>query len=282
MPRIEFSKYEGLGNDFIVVDQEVSERAAMALCDRHRGIGADGVLMVKRAGDVLSMRVINADGSVPEMCGNGLRCVVLHFARTGGAAMPRAFEVTTDAGPHACRVLELGETGVVEVMMRPASLVPREIGLTSDKALIDTPIDIGEELIDVDIEPLRVTAVSMGNPHAVTFDDLTDMQLKKLGPQIEKHPLFERGANAGFAKMTGARSMNLRVYERGVGWTEACGTGACAAVVAAIETSRAQRGEPIDVRLPGGVLTITVGAREERVRMTGPARHVYDGTIELP
>jgi diaminopimelate epimerase len=156
-------------------------------------------------------------------------------------------------------------------MMRPASLSPADVGLAADKPLIDAPVEVGARA-------LRLTAVSMGNPHAVTFDDVGEMRLT-LGPLLEKHVLFSRGANAGFAHVTGSNSLDLRVYERGAGWTEACGTGACAAAVAAVETSRARRGEPVAVRLPGGVLKITVFERGSRVRMTGPARHVFDGVV---
>jgi len=287
---LHFSKYEGLGNDFIVVEHDLTEERAVALCDRHRGIGADGVLIISRTRSDgrdgqerdlgYRMLVINADGSVPEMCGNGIRCVAQHLVRTARAPMssPRGssrgetgFVIETDAGPHECHVLA---GGMVEVMMRPASLAPSDIGLVgvpADRPLIDAPVDVGAR-------SLLITAVSMGNPHVVTFEDLGEARLT-LGPLLEKHPLFARGANAGFAKITGSNSLDLRVFERGAGWTEACGTGACAAAVAAVETSRAQRGQPLAVRLPGGVLTITVFEQGSRVCMTGPARHVFDGVV---
>jgi diaminopimelate epimerase len=279
---VAFSKYEGLGNDFIVVEQELSTEQAVALCDRHRGIGGDGALIVGERDGLPSMKVINADGSVPEMCGNGIRCVALHLARKGVIGEAPA-EIATDAGPHLCRVIDDHEavvrrdgvlqTGILEVLMRHASLDAAEIGLVASRPLIDAPIEVGDATV-------CLTAVSMGNPHAVTFDDVGDARLT-LGPKIEKHAMFARGANAGFARITAPRSIELRVFERGAGWTEACGTGACAAAVAAVETGRAPRYQAIAIKLPGGVLSITVGAPGERVKMTGPARHVFDGTVEI-
>jgi diaminopimelate epimerase len=267
--RVSFSKYEGLGNDFIVVEQELATELAVALCDRHRGIGGDGVLVVGEQAGRPSMRVINADGSVPEMCGNGIRCVAVHLARKGVIG-DAAVEIETGAGPHLVRVLE---GGVVEVMMRHASLDGAELGLASSRPLVDAPIEVGDTTV-------CLTAVSMGNPHAVTFDDVGEARLA-LGPKIERHAMFARGANAGFARITAPRSIDLRVFERGAGWTEACGTGACAAAVAAVETGRAPRYQAISVKLPGGLLSITVGAPGERVKMTGPARHVFDGAVEV-
>lgn len=276
---VAFSKYEGLGNDFIVVEQELGTEEAVALCDRHRGIGGDGVLIVGEQRGLPSMKVINADGSVPEMCGNGIRCVALHLARKGRIS-DAPVEIATHAGPHVCRVIHDHdavvwrdgklETGVVEVLMRHASLEAAELGLSGARPLVDAPVEVGGSTV-------CLTAVSMGNPHAVTFDDVGDARLT-LGPQLEKHSMFARGANVGFARITAPRSIDLRVFERGAGWTEACGTGACAAAVAAVETGRAPRYQAIAIRLPGGVLSITVGAPGERVKMTGPARHVFDGT----
>jgi diaminopimelate epimerase len=283
VPTLTFEKYEGLGNDFVIVEAPASSLTVdqvRALCDRHRGVGADGVLFVDTAGERPAMRVINADGSVAEMCGNGLRCVALHLARKGAAPIGSPFAVDTDSGPHLCRVLELdGARGTVEVAMRHASLAPGEVPVRHEGPMIDV------ELMPLGT-PVRVTAVSMGNPHAVLFDDASEAARAALGPAIQDDPRFPEKANVGFARMLatggeGRRAMELHVYERGAGWTEACGTGACAAVVAAVETGRAARGEPVEVRLPGGPLEIVVGAPGERVRMTGPARHVFAGSVEV-
>ncbi|MBX7190788.1 MAG: diaminopimelate epimerase [Sandaracinaceae bacterium] len=277
---IAFEKYEGLGNDFVVVDRrraELTTEEVIAICDRHRGIGADGVLFVEAEGEGHAMRVINADGSRAEMCGNGLRCVALHLARTCRLAVGQATTIGTDAGPHLVRVLSSeASTGRVEVAMRAASLRPEDVPLRAETPMIDA------ELRPLDV-PVRVTAVSMGNPHAVLFDT-TGAARFGLGPLIQNHASFPQKANVGFARMlegVGHRAMELFVYERGAGWTEACGTGACAAAVAAVETGRATRGEAVEVRLPGGSLEIVVGAREERIRMTGPARHVFTGSLVL-
>jgi diaminopimelate epimerase len=272
---VAFYKYEGLGNDFIVLDggREVTPAQAIALCDRHLGVGADGVLMVRVANGRASMRVVNADGSRSEMCGNGLRCVALHLVRTG-ALSSDAFVVDTDAGPHACRVMGDGAVTTVEVEMAVPSLEPEQVPVRADAPLVDAPFDVGGR-------SLRVTAVSMGNPHVVTFDDVGDARLE-LGPLLESDPRFPERVNAGFARLDPSGSaIHLTVYERGVGWTRACGTGACAAAVAAVETKKSQRDAPVRVRLPGGELEIRVRAPGAPVLMTGPARLVFEGRALL-
>ncbi|HKU39531.1 MAG TPA: diaminopimelate epimerase [Polyangiales bacterium] len=275
---VRFSKYEGLGNDFVVVDGRsedlaLAARHAVALCDRHRGIGADGVLLVEWTGGKPAMRVINSDGSRPEMCGNGVRCVALYLAHSGFGALPLDVEIDTDSGPHHCRVFRHGDRELVEVSMRPASLVPAEIGVSAPGPVLD-----GE--FEVDGTHVRLSCVSMGNPHAVTFDDIGAARAT-LGPRLGTHARFANGANIGFARIVGPQRIELAVFERGAGFTQACGTGACAAAVAAVETGRAQRGQPIEVQLPGGPLTLLVRDPSDRVLMTGPARRVFQGEVEL-
>jgi len=267
---LRFSKYEGLGNDFILVegDAQVDPDLARHLCDRHRGIGADGVLIVNPS--TPSMEVINADGSQPEMCGNGLRCVVWHLARDGHLSRAEEHQVQTHAGPHKAK---LHGDGDVEIWMRPPTLDPDEVPVMADEPRIDAPIEVVGRT-------LSFTAVGMGNPHAVIFDELTAAERKELGPQVRSHQWFPNDANVGFARVTDD-GLVLHVLERGAGWTQACGTGACAAAVAAVETGRCARGEPLRVHLPGGVLTIVVGEPGEPVRMRGPARHVFDGELAL-
>lgn len=333
---IAFRKVEGLGNDFLVVEAgpdgvaRWSDGAPLAqedvarLCDRRRGVGGDGVLVVRALGGasggdrapVASMQVCNADGTEPEMCGNGLRCVALHLAlaaaegggevrgaapvaagdgapgqaapgqaASAGAGPPGApvradapFVVDTGAGPHQARLRSLdarARTAVVEIDMRVPSLVPAEVPVrppagSSGGPLLDVPFD-------VDGRALRLSAVSMGNPHAVTFDVTERAEMAALGPRLEGDARFPARVNVGFARLRADGGLDLDVYERGVGWTDACGTGACAAVVAAVETGRVRRGAEVDVHLPGGVLTVRVGAPGERVRMTGPAREVFRG-----
>lgn len=276
--RVHFEKWEGLGNDFVIVGA-LDGLDVRAVCDRHRGVGGDGVLVVNAAGGRASMRVINADGSEPEMCGNGLRCAALHLVRAGHFASSQRFVVDTLAGPHGCEVLDV-EAGIVRVDMRVPSLRPSEIPTTlrptsgEDAPVIDVPFTIASRR-------LSLTAVSMGNPHAVTFDALSAEDRALLGPAIEADVAhFPARVNAGFAHLTGPRAIELFVHERGAGWTEACGTGACAAAVAAVITGRVPRTGPIAVTLPGGTLTIEVGAEGEPVRMTGPARHVFSGELQ--
>ena len=272
-----FSKYEGLGNDFVIVDaadavDAIGRDEAILLCDRHLGIGADGVLTLAGSGDSYTMTVWNADGSNAEMCGNGIRCVALHLAN-GGALSGDSVDIDTTGGPHRCRVLRAGRTGSVEVAMVAPRFDPARVPVDADAPMVDAKLD-------VDGVSLQITALSMGNPHAVTFDDVGERRLS-LGPAVERHPRFPNGANAGFGRMNGGNILKLHVWERGVGWTRACGTGACAAAVAAVESGRAERNKPLRVQLPGGELSIVVGAAGERVSMTGPARHVYDGTFCL-
>lgn len=273
---LRFYKYEGLGNDFLIIEKgalaglQLTSEQAIAFCDRHRGLGADGVLVLDV--DAPSMDVINSDGSVPEMCGNGIRCAALHLARRANEA---ALEVMIDtlAGPHFCRVFNQLGAESVAVQMASPSLVPADLPLNSAAPWLD-------HRLEVDGRSLRLSGVSMGNPHAVTFDDVGDARLD-LGPAIQGDPHFPEGVNVGFVSQQVGSSMRLDVLERGAGWTRACGTGACAAAVAAVETGRAPRDEALSVRLPGGTLTITVGAQGESVLMEGPARFVFQGEVTL-
>jgi diaminopimelate epimerase len=273
---LRFAKYEGLGNDFLVVSGDdpaaraIDPNLARMLCDRHTGVGADGVLVVG-LGEVPSMHVINADGSVPEMCGNGLRVAAL-FAAEAGVVQEGRVTFKTGAGPHFVSIEKTAREAWVEVEMRVPSLDPSEVPVAVDAPLVEADFE-------VDGMMLRVTAVSMGNPHVVTFENVGERRLS-LGPRLEKDPRFPRGVNVGFASLEGDELV-LHVWERGAGWTRACGTGACAAAVAAVETGRARRGQPLTVRLPGGTLRILVGERHEHVRMSGPARHVFDGVVDL-
>jgi diaminopimelate epimerase len=282
-----FAKYEGLGNDFLVVEQArfpgMTPVLAQQLCDRHFGVGGDGVLVTGLREGRPFMRVFNADGSLPEMCGNGLRCVALYLLHEQ-LMEESAFEILTDAGPHRVQVARQGEGASVEVQMRPASLEASEVLGGERGRYVDQPFEL-------DGETVHITAVSMGNPHAVLFDDMVgDSSLARgssrfdsarLGPRIERDPRFKAGVNVGFARLRDQRQLDLTVWERGVGFTLACGTGACAAAVAAIETGRVPRGQPLTVHLPGGPLTIRVGDPAQPISMTGPARRVFKGALSL-
>ena len=261
----EFSKYEGLGNDFIVVEAARDDGGAelsTALCDRHFGIGADGVLWVLPPGSksaAARMVVYNADGSRPEMCGNGLRCVALHLVRSQTGRSTR-FSVETDAGPRLCDV---------------------EVGKTSVGAAAGVTIELGSAELSSDYEfehagnRYRFARVSTGNPHAVLFDaELDPRSLDELGPAVSE---ALGGCNVELVRGSGA--FDVLVWERGVGRTLACGTGAGAVVAAAARAGRAPYDEPVTVRLPGGELSVKVERTSTKLWLTGPARLVFQGRL---
>lgn len=267
---LHFRKYEGLGNDFVLVDapdeRAVSVEQVPGLCDRRLGIGADGVLLVlpPRRGDCdARMRVINADGSVPEMCGNGARCVALHTARSRGLRRA-ALKLDTDAGVRWCEVDDEA----------PDDRGDRTASITMDMAVVSV---LGERTLDVGGARLTVTVADAGNPHAVAFGDFTREDVQRMGPRVATSPEFPRGINVEFARVRSS-GIDLVVWERGVGLTLACGTGACATVAVACARGIVPRGTPIGVVLPGGRLEVTIDS-DNRATMRGPARHVFTGTL---
>lgn len=269
---LEFRKYEGIGNDFILVeasdDRIIAVEQARALCDRRRGVGADGVLLVlpsRRPDCDVRMRVLNADGSIPEMCGNGARCVALDVVRARGLRRAK-LQLDTDAGLRSCEVEDAAPAAASGG--RPAALV------TVDMAVVRV---LGERSLDVAGEPLSVTLADAGNPHAVAFGDFTREDVERLGPRVATSPEFPRGTNVEFAR-AGSDGIDLIVWERGVGLTLACGTGACATAAVACARGSAPYGVPIGLTLPGGRLEITID-REGRATMRGPARHVFSGVL---
>jgi diaminopimelate epimerase len=258
---LRFWKVHGLGNDFVVVDGPslMAPDRAVRLCDRRRGIGADGVLTVlpAREGGAAYMHIYNPDGSVAAMCGNGIRCVARHLAETRGLGGEIVIE--TDSGPRRCTV-HRGPAGV--------DLVTVDMG----RARVE-----GRQEFEVGAELVRALRVSMGNPHAVILDGPEPRRASTLGPAIEAR--VPGGVNVGFGRAAG-RSIDLVVWERGAGLTEACGTGACAAAVAALHEGRLTGSGPVMVRLPGGELEISVDA-DLSVSMKGPAERVFEGETEL-
>lgn len=264
MTTLRFSKYEGLGNDFVVIEGDegaVSPADAARLCDRHFGVGGDGVLLVAppvSPGAVARMIVLNADGSRPEMCGNGLRCVAAYLGASRGAASS-SFVVDTDAGPRGCEV-DAG-TGTVTI----------DMGV----AVSAGPIDV--HLLG---HTVRLARVSMGNPHAITFEDLGHDALARFGPGLATHPAFPQGTNVELCRMRDDGGVDVLVWERGVGPTLACGTGACAVAAFAVSSGLAPFERELAVHLPGGPLFITVG-RDLSVRMRGPARRVFTGEADV-
>lgn len=264
-----FSKLHGLGNDFVLFDCRAGEpipsaERAIALCDRRRGIGADGVLALTPSREGLArMTVLNADGSRARMCGNGLRCAALHLARATGRSV---FDIETDAGPRRCQV----DDPWVEIEMGRPSLAPADLPMVRANPLVAGAVEIdGERLVG--------TAVSMGNPHLVLFD-VPASRAADLGPRLERHPWFPDRVNVGFAAVA-SDGLDLVVWERGAGLTLACGTGACAAAVAAVLQGVAREGEPLHVRLSGGILDVTVHEGIGQVSLRGPAAFVFEGAL---
>ena len=272
-----FWKYHGIGNDFILIDSrdaypDIDPEFVRRVCDRHFGIGADGVLYITKADDAdIGMIVMNPDGSEAEMCGNGIRCVAKH-AYDMRMVNGDAFRIRTMRGVLDVRIYhENGKAMTAEVNMGRPILDCSIIPMAKEGVFIDSEIDADGTI-------LRGTALSMGNPHLVIFDDLTDDETDRLGPLLERSPLFPNRVNVGFASVCGGKIF-LRVHERGAGWTLACGTGACAAAVAAALSNRIPYDVPAEVGLPGGWLNITVARDLSGVMMTGSAELVYTGDI---
>lgn len=284
-----FAKYHGLGNDFLVVDLRTGRaddnaavqdpRVVRALLDRQFGVGGDGVLAVLPGenGADARMRVLNADGSEAEMCGNGIRCVAKELFDRGGVHKER-ITIDTGAGRLVCVIDAPGSIAqTVTVEMGAPRLTYAEIPMVgpANERCIEQPLEIAGHTTRT------FTAVSMGNPHAVTFVNKDEARrlAETVGPLVEKHARFPKRTNAEFAHVISAREIDLVVWERGSGLTLACGTGACATTVAAVLTGRVEEGTEVAVRLPGGILAITVLPGMTNVLMRGPALHVFDGEM---
>ena len=276
---MKFTKMHGLGNDFILVDgfQETFapdlSQTTLKLCDRHFGIGADGVIVVLPSEKAdFRMRIINADGSEVEMCGNGIRCFA-KYVYEEGLIKRDVFTVETLAGlitPHL--VLQGDKVIGVRVDMGEPSLERGAVPMlgTAGQAL--------HEPLEVLDTTFYITALSMGNPHCVIFvDDVGQVDLEKYGPALETHPLFPGKTNVHFLEVLNRAEIKMRVWERGVGPTLACGTGACASLVAAVLNQKTER--QAKIHLPGGTLEIE-WAENNHVYMTGPAQKVFTGKVE--
>ena len=275
--KLAFTKYHGLGNDFILVDcrqmsePPISPEEAGDVCDRNFGVGGDGVIFAlppQEPGSMCTMRIYNSDGSEPEMCGNGIRCLARFFASLQD--VESTYTIDTLAGPIRPTLLE---DGTVKVDMGEPILdgptVPTTLPSNADGFVIAAPISAG----GVD---LTATCVSMGNPHAVIFvDDLEAIDFEKLGPLLESHPVFPAKCNIEFVQVLSRTHLKMKVWERGAGPTLACGTGACALLVAAVLEGRSERSAT--VTLPGGDLFIEWEESTNRCMMTGPALRVFAG-----
>lgn len=274
---IEFSKYQGLGNDFILIDNRhsaepiISPEQAVKMCDRHFGIGGDGVIFVLpgKEGSDYTMRIYNSDGSEPEMCGNGIRCLAKFIAHLEGVRVNKSYNIHTLAGVI---VPKLESNGEVTVNMGEPELTAGKIPTTlegADGKVIAQPLQVAER-------NWSVTTVSMGNPHCVTFvEDSEAIALEQVGPLFEHHSVFPQRTNTEFIEVVKSDYLKMRVWERGAGITLACGTGACASVVAGVLNNKCDRS--CTVELPGGCLRIEWSAADNRVYMTGPATEVFKG-----
>lgn len=284
-----FWKMHGAGNDFVVaeappaLDEAAASSLAIAICDRHKGVGADGLILVHPSSEAdRRMQIVNADGSNGVMCVNGIRCFVRYcLDRDLVSAADGRVSVETDVGIVHCIAMrsEDGTIARVEVNIAPPVLDPAAVGVSVEQPapVTDLPLTVRDEFGETELE---VTLVSMGNPHAVSFLDGSpgDYQLTRVGPLVERHALFANRTNFEVVQPLDRARLAMRVWERGVGETQACGSGACAAVVAA--RLRDLVDERVDVELPGGTLTISWPGEGERITLVGPVEHVFTSEWE--
>ena len=287
--RIRFTKMQGAGNDFVVLDETRSRLGLNAaqyrfLADRHFGVGADQILSVRpspRPGLDFEYVIHNADGGEVEHCGNGARCFV-RYVRDKGLTDKDTVRVKVQQGeielhmnPDGRVTVDMGAPVLepARVPFNPAGLAMAEV---NGCPVYTLPLGHGDTV--------QVAVVSMGNPHAVLrVEDVQSAAVAQQGPLIEGHAAFPRRVNAGFMQVLSRREIRLRVYERGAGETLACGTGACAAVVAGVRQGWLDAGQPVDVHTRGGLLSIEwAGRPDASVHMTGPATTVFEGDIDIP
>lgn len=279
---MKFTKMHGIGNDYVYVNcfkETVKDPAAVArfVSDRHFGIGSDGLILIKPS-DVADceMDMYNLDGSRGAMCGNGIRCVA-KYAYDYGIVDKTTIRVATGSGIKTLDLtVENGKVSMVKVNMGAPILDAAQIPVIADAGqVINAPLEAGGLLY-------HMTAVSMGNPHAVIYlDEIDNLDLEKIGPSFENHPAFPDRVNTEFVKVLDRHTVQMRVWERGSGETLACGTGACAVAVASILNNHVDGNVPVTVKLLGGDLQIFWDRSSNLVYMTGPAETVFDGEIDL-
>ncbi|AJE23095.1 diaminopimelate epimerase [Azotobacter chroococcum] len=274
---LRFTKMHGLGNDFMVLDlvsqhAHIQPKHARQWGDRHTGIGFDQLLIVEppsRPDVDFRYRIFNADGSEVEQCGNGARCFA-RFVLDKRLTVKKRIRVETRSGLIE---LDVRPDGQVCVDMGPPRLEPQEIPFQAEAAALNY-------CVEVDGQAIEFAALSMGNPHAVLrVEDVESAPVHALGPKLEHHPRFPQRVNVGFLQVVDRQHARLRVWERGAGETQACGTGACAAAVAAIR--QGWMDSPVLIDLPGGRLSIAWAGPGQSVMMTGPAMRVYEGQVRL-
>ncbi len=279
--KMKFTKMHGCGNDYVYVDctKEMidnPEKVSEIVSDRHFGIGSDGLILICPS-DVADFRMAmyNADGSEGKMCGNGVRCIAKYVYDYGLTDKDKISIETKGGIKYLDLTIEDGKVSLVKVNMGAPILKSADVPVKSDK---DTFVD---ETIEVDGKKYKVTCVSMGNPHAVTFiDDTAGLEIEKIGPEFEKHELFPDRINTEFVQVLNRKEVNMRVWERGSGETLACGTGTCATVVACVLNDKTD--DEITVHVLGGDIIVKYDREENTVWMTGPAAVVFDGEITIP
>jgi len=282
MAKREFTKMQGCGNDYIYFDCvrgaeiENPNELAIRLSDRHFGIGGDGIILICKSDKAdAKMRMFNLDGSEGKMCGNGIRCVA-KYCYDNKIVTKKDFKIDTLSGIKDISVKE-EENGIaklISVGMGNAILTPKDIPVTLDgDKIVDRAINVGGK-------EYKITCVSMGNPHCVTFvDDVTKIEIEKIGPLFENNEIFPERVNTEFIQVIDSKTLKMRVWERGSGETWACGTGACASAVAACLNGFAKEGDEITVKLLGGDLKIVY--KDGKVTMTGAAETVFEGCVEV-
>ena len=278
---MKFSKMHGIGNDYVYVNcfketVENPEAVSIFVSDRRFGIGSDGLILIMPSDKAdFRMRIFNADGSEAMMCGNGTRCVG-KYVYDHGMTDKTDITLETNSGIKYLKLfVKDGKVDSVTVDMGKAILKPRDIPVDSDLDLfVAQPVEVaGKEY--------KITAVSMGNPHAIVYvDDVVSLDLEKIGSDFENHKLFPNRVNTEFIKVIDDKTLQMRVWERGSGETFACGTGACASVVSSVLNNYCKYDEEVLVHLRGGDLRITY-RKDGTVMMTGPATQVFDGEIDI-
>ena len=271
---IKFAKYQGLGNDFIILENltgklKLTEKNITKLCDRHYGIGCDQLLIAGKSEKAdYKMSLFNRDGSTAEMCGNGIRCLA-RYLYLHRITRKKNLNIETDAGIMTTKIID----SMVQVDMGEPVLDGPQVPINRKGRVINSPLQ-------TKAGTFKISAVSMGNPHTVIFvKNVKMIPLEKFGHAVENHPVFPRKTNVGFAQVITRKKISLRVWERGAGATLACGTGACAAVVAGALNKVTERN--VTVSLPGGILRIRWDEKTNRILMTGPAEEVFTGTATL-
>ncbi|HIY00255.1 MAG TPA: diaminopimelate epimerase [Candidatus Blautia faecipullorum] len=279
---MKFTKMQGIGNDYVYVncfEETVSDPSSVAkfVSDRHFGIGSDGLILIKPSDTAdCEMDMYNLDGSQGAMCGNGIRCVA-KFVYDKGIVKKKNLSISTRSGiKHVSLSTRNGKVSTVKVNMGSPILLASEIPVVSDtEQVIDYPLTVNGQTY-------RITAVSMGNPHAIVYmDDIDSLDIQTVGPLFENHLAFPDRINTEFVKVIDRRTLQMRVWERGSGETLACGTGACAVAVASTLNGLVDEDMPVTVRLLGGELQILWNRQENLVYMTGPATTVFEGEIDL-